>query len=205
MRLIICQHEGNGEEKIAGIRRHGRDLEIYQVIDLKGPLPDFIDDPADYLPCAVDGDLLLCFVRHPDICDFLAAECRRLGIPMIASGTKTRDAHTPFTCCGLGRVAGLGAYGEQFGVPEFEVRLEDGVIREVSVRRGASCGATWIAAAKIVGKTLEEARPLLAREVQYLCAADPSAFDPVSGKSALHYAGHVHIAALNKAAMRDEP
>ena len=39
----------------------------------------------------------------------------------------------------------------------------------------------------------------LAREVQYICYADPSAFDPISGKSPLHYAGAVHAAALKKA------
>ena len=35
--------------------------------------------------------------------------------------------------------------------------------------------------------------------MQYLCVADPSSFDPISGKSALHYAGKVHAAALKKA------
>ena len=65
--------------------------------------------------------------------------------------------------------------------------------------RGASCGATWEAAAAVRGLTLEEAMPLIARRAQYFCVADPSAFDPVSGKSALHHAGHVHAAALDKA------
>jgi hypothetical protein len=47
--------------------------------------------------------------------------------------------------------------------------------------------------------TPEEALPTIARQAQYLCVADPAAFDPVSGKSALHHAGHVHAAALEKA------
>jgi hypothetical protein len=46
---------------------------------------------------------------------------------------------------------------------------------------------------------VEEAISTLAREVQYICYADPSAFDPISGKSPLHYAGDVHAAAFKKA------
>jgi hypothetical protein len=47
--------------------------------------------------------------------------------------------------------------------------------------------------------SVEEAITTLAREVQYICYADPSDFDPISGKSPLHYAGDVHAAALKKA------
>lgn len=94
---------------------------------------------------------------------------------------------------------GLGAYGEQFGVPEFELQVEDNRVTRLAVVRGASCGATWEAAAKIIGQPPELAAVNLAREVQYLCLADPSAFDPISGKSALHYAGDVHSHAFRKA------
>ena len=51
----------------------------------------------------------------------------------------------------------------------------------------------------------EEAAVTFAREVQYLCVADPSAFDPISGKSSLHYAGDVHAAALKKALRKNKP
>jgi len=202
-RVTVFQHQGNGEEKIAGIRAHGRGVSIHRVIDLPGPLPDFIDDPGEYINADdVGGDLVLCFIKHPDIASHLAALCVEKGVPMIASGTRTKGAHCPFTCCGLGRVEGLGAYGEQFGVPELDVELENGVITRITVRRGASCGATWAAVEKIIGLDVETALPELAREVQYLCVADPSAFDPVTGKSSLHHAGHVHIAALKKAASK---
>jgi hypothetical protein len=53
--------------------------------------------------------------------------------------------------------------------------------------------------ARVIGLPLDEAISTLAREVQYICYADPSAFDPISGKSPLHYAGDVHAAALKKA------
>jgi hypothetical protein len=36
-------------------------------------------------------------------------------------------------------------------------------------------------------------------EVQFFCSADPANWDPIYGKSPVHFAGHIHDAALKKA------
>lgn len=199
-RIVVFEYRGSGQKKIAGIRRYGKQIAITAVINITEPLPGFIDTPEEYIPSDFEADLVLCFIKHPDLGHYLAEVCQQKGIPMVASGCKLENhAITPFTCCGLGKTEKLGAYGQQFGVPEFAVEVSDGTITSVQVRRGASCGATWEAAHTIIGLTPEAAYPTIAREVQYLCIADPSAFDPISGHSALHYAGEVHIAALKKA------
>lgn len=197
--IAVFEYRGCGQKKIEGIRRYGRGIRIIHTFDITEPLPDFIDEPENFIPTDFTADLVLCFIKHPDLCQYLAAVCQQKQIPMIASGTKTGNAITPFTCCGLGKTDKLGAYGEQFGVPEFSATVNDGKITALTVCRGASCGATWEVTDKVLGMTLEEALPTIAREVQYLCIANPSAFDPISGHSALHYAGEVHIAALKKA------
>jgi len=79
------------------------------------------------------------------------------------------------------------------------VEVKDGRVASIAVKRGAPCGATWDVLARVVGLEIDEAVSTLAREVQYICYADPSAFDPISGKSPLHYAGDVHAAAFKKA------
>jgi hypothetical protein len=56
-------------------------------------------------------------------------------------------------------------------------------IKSIEIKRGAPCGATWDVLARVIGLPLDEAVSTLAREVQYICYADPSAFDPISGKS----------------------
>ena len=84
-------------------------------------------------------------------------------------------------------------------MPEYRVEVAHGRIASIEVKRGAPCGATWDVLARVIGLPLDEAVSTLAREVQYICYADPSAFDPISGKSPLHYAGDVHAAALKKA------
>jgi hypothetical protein len=67
------------------------------------------------------------------------------------------------------------------------------------VVRGAPCGATWDAALRMVGLPAEDAAVRIGLEVQYFCAADPSAWDPISGKSPVHLAAEFHKAALKKA------
>jgi len=198
-RIVVFQQHGSGEEKIAGIHQFGHNLAITRVIDISTPLPAFIDEPLALLPTDFVADVVLSFLKHADLVDALAALCAEKGIPLVASGQKAANAITPFTCCGLGHHERLGAYGEQFGVPEFRVTMTAGRIASLEVLRGASCGATWLVVPKIVGLTPAEAESAIAREVQYLCKADPSNFDPITGKSALHHAGHVHIKALNKA------
>ena len=198
-RLAIFQQNGSGEEKIAGIKKFGHSLAIETVVNIDEALPEMVDTPEDYLPTRIDADVVLSFLKHPDLVDGLAALCTKLDIPMVAAGKKTSGAFAPFTCCGLGKTKKLGRYGEQFGFPEFRVKIEKDRISCLEVVRGASCGATWLITPRIVGLSPEEALERVAREVQYHCKADPSAFDPVSGKSPLHYAGDVHTQALKKA------
>lgn len=75
-------------------------------------------------------------------------------------------------------------------------------MREVRVRRGAPCGATWEAAKRIVGLEAEEALSRIGLETQFHCVADPSAWDPLWGKSPIHFAADVHMAALGKVLSR---
>lgn len=199
MRIIVFEQNGSGCKKIAAIKKFARDIEISRVVNIEESLPEFIDDPEPYITKDFSVDLVLDYLKHPDLSHYLITLCNEKNIPVIASGKKSADALTPFTCCGLGHHRRLGSYGEQFGLPEYRVRLEGNRITALEVLRGAPCGATWEVVPRVAGSSVEEALTLLPREVQYLCVADPSGFDPVTGKSPVHYAGHVHRAALLKA------
>ena len=65
--------------------------------------------------------------------------------------------------------------------------------------RGAPCGATWEAVRRVIGLPPDEAIVRIGLEVQYFCSADPAGWDPIHGKSPVHFAGHVHSAALRRA------
>lgn len=89
-RIVVFQQNGSGEQKIEGLRRHGLGRIELHCIDIKEDLPPVIDDTAEYLPAKIEADLVLDFLRHPDLSHDLAITCRRSGIPVVASGKKTR-------------------------------------------------------------------------------------------------------------------
>jgi len=83
------------------------------------------------------------------------------------------------------------------------VRITDGIIAHIAVKRGAPCGATWEAAHRVVNMPAKEAIIRMGLETQFFCTADPAGWDPIYGKSPVHFAGDVHAAALKKAVNKD--
>lgn len=199
--IVVFQQHGSGEKKVQGIRDHGLDVIQLEIISIDVFLPAIIDNPEEYLPATVEADLVLDYLRHPDLSQELCARCRTLGIPVVASGKKWRleGVFTPPTCCGLPRNGRLGVYGERFGAPELAIEMKNGLISSVQVIRGAPCGATWDAAKRVLGWPFEDAAVRIGLETQFFCYADPSGWDPMYGKSPVHFAGEVHKSALRRA------
>ena len=198
MDILVFQERGSGEHKIEGVQKYGVGMKVSRIVSIDTLLPDFIDDAEEFIAADFTADLVLNFLKHPDLVDYLIRMCEKKGIPIISAGKKG-GGFTPFTCCGLGRSATLGVYGDTFGLPEYKVVLKGDRIEEIEVVRGAPCGATWDALQEYIGCKVDEVLTRLPRQVQYFCCADPSGFDPVTGKSPVHFAGYVHIAALKKA------
>ena len=199
MHILAFEQNGSGTHKTSALSRYGKPEDTLTIIAIDDALPEFVDDPEEYIDADFTADLVLNYLPHPDLSHYLLELCRKKNIPVVASGKQSESAYTPFTCCGLGRHQKLGSYGERFGFPEYQVELEGEIITKITVLRGAPCGATWEPLAEIIGVRVEEALSLLPRLVQYQCSANPSRFDPITGKSPVHYAGYVHRAALQKA------
>ena len=198
--IWVFQQHNSGMGKIQGIEKYGDAFEL-KIISIDDALPLVIDDTAPYIPDPEGADLVLDYLKHPDLSHALAEKCRAAHIPVIASGKKPplEDALTPTTCCALKQQDGLGPYGLQFGLPEYRVSTDEGRITAVETLRGAPCGATWEAGQRIVGLTLEEAPVRIGLETQYSCVANPAGWDPITGKSPVHVAGDLHKAALLRA------
>jgi hypothetical protein len=79
------------------------------------------------------------------------------------------------------------------------VQVAEGRIAGIRVLRGAPCGATWDAASRVLGMPADDAAVRIGLETQYFCAANPAGWDPMYGKSPVHFAGEIHKAALNRA------
>ena len=77
--------------------------------------------------------------------------------------------------------------------------MAQGRIAHLRVSRGAPCGATWEAAARIENLPVDQALSYIGLQTQYFCAADPAGWDPIYGKSPVHLAGDIHRQALARA------
>ena len=98
-KILVFQQNGSGESKIAGVRKYGENRIVLEVISINDTLPPLVEDTSAYLPREINADLVLDFLKHPDLSHDLAALCRDLNIPLIASGKKLdiKDIHTPPT------------------------------------------------------------------------------------------------------------
>ena len=98
-KILVFQQNGSGEKKIEGIKQHGKNRFSIEIISIDTPLPVVIDDAQQYIPQDISADLVLDFLKHPDISHDLAAICRNKNIPVVASGKKMRvkGIHTPPT------------------------------------------------------------------------------------------------------------
>ena len=96
-KIVVFEQFGSGEKKIQGITTHGTGLEISRRFNIEENLPEIVDDPEHYITEDFSADLVLDFLKHPDLSAHLAQICRKKNIPVIASGKKHADAMTPFT------------------------------------------------------------------------------------------------------------
>ena len=96
-KIVVFEEHGSGEKKIQGITAHGTGLDVIKRYNIEETLPDFVDSPEEFIPEDFNADLVLDFLKHPDLSSYLAQVCRKKKIPVIASGKKHADALTPFT------------------------------------------------------------------------------------------------------------
>lgn len=199
--ICVFQQKRSGENKIRGIEIFGEKRFIIKEISIDEDLPEIIDDSENYLPETIEADLVIDYLKHPDLSYDLAALCKKLQIPEIATRKKIKNdwTYSPPICCALSQHENLGQYGNVFGAPKYKVEVEDGKVSKVIVLRGAPCGATWDAAEEIIGMSPEEAIENIGIETQFCCTADPADWDPIYGKSPVHLAADFHKKALKKA------
>ena len=89
-KIVVFQQNNSGKGKIEGITRFGDNLFAIEVHDIDQTLPPVIDDTAPFLPEDIRADLVLDFLKHPDLSHDLAKICVEKGIPVVASGKKSR-------------------------------------------------------------------------------------------------------------------
>lgn len=86
--IWVFQQRGSGMGKIKAISTRGRGLIISRIVSIDDSLPLVVEQPELYIPHEIQADLVLDFLKHPDLSLELALRCKELGIPIVASGKK---------------------------------------------------------------------------------------------------------------------
>jgi len=89
-KIVVFQQNRSGEGKVEGITRFGNNLFDIEVFAIDQTFPPVIDDTGPFLPEEIQADLVLDFLKHPDLSHDLALICLKKGIPVVASGKKSR-------------------------------------------------------------------------------------------------------------------
>ena len=88
--ILVFQQKGSGVKKIEGVRQYGNNCFSLEIISIDAHLPTVIDDTKEYIPRNIEADLVLDYLKHPDLSYDLAVVCRDKKIPVVASGKKFR-------------------------------------------------------------------------------------------------------------------
>jgi hypothetical protein len=89
-KILVFQQNGSGLKKVAGIEKYGKGLCRIKVFDIDQSLPLILDETSMYLPDTIHADLVLDFLKHPDLSYDLAGLCLKKNIPVVASGKKEK-------------------------------------------------------------------------------------------------------------------
>ena len=175
-------------------------------------LPELIDEPETYLPDDdfYNVDMIVSYAAHPDINLGLIRKASQHGVGLIifSGGSKAgspvqlkKEAEKlgirviwEEICCATPQIEGYSEFFKYFGAPEFEVKVENGKVVDVKVKRTAFCGASFFVAEKIKGLSIEEAPTKAGYFTQiFPCYATRGI------EGGIHRAARVHKRAIEKA------
>lgn len=88
--ILVFQQNGSGIKKIEGVKLYGNNRFSLDVVSIDAHLPTVVDDTKEYIPRNIEADLVLDYLKHPDLSYDLAMVCRDKKIPVVASGKKFR-------------------------------------------------------------------------------------------------------------------
>ncbi len=152
------------------------------------PMLEEFDLPEELFEC----DVVISYAFHPDINLEIAERAKGLVIVVGRDRyLRRKGVVVEEVCCATLR---KHPFFERFGIPEFEVRVEDGKLEDIKVLRSAPCGATYFVAEKLKGVEVENAPTLAGYYTQiYPCLSTRG----LGG--GIHKAGKVHELAMMRA------
>lgn len=175
-------------------------------------IPKFIDDPASLVNGmalneeVLSSDLIITYSLHPDITPEIVLRAARAGSKaVLIPGGRSRAGdpgqlrriseqyHIKLViediCCEIGddTDSTINEFNSILGTPLLEVRVDDGIISDVRVIRGAPCGSTWWMAEQLNGVLVDEGPAKAGLLIQqYPCRAIRGTLGGIHRSAQLH-------------------
>lgn len=187
-------------------------FEVY-TYELPQNLPEIIDEPEElHFPEELfKCDVIVSYALHPDVnYEIIRRAAGKVKYVLLPGGAKSGSKKqleelgkkygvnvlVENICCATPKIddPDVKEFFEKFGMPEFEIEVEDGIIKSVKVKRSSICGSSKFVAEKLVGMRVDEAPTKAGYLTQiYPCFASRG----IDGK--IHRAAHIHKRQVEKA------
>ncbi|WP_202320023.1 DUF166 domain-containing protein [Archaeoglobus neptunius] len=210
MKLGVVVRKGQRKDDIKMFSRFF-DLAVYEI---PADLPELIEEPEKVikLPDYFDVNMIVSYAAHPDVNLELIRQAAERGIGLIVfSGGARGGAYRQLKeegerrgvrvvweeiCCATPKIDDqkYAEFFEHFGSPEMEIVAENGIIKDVKVKRSAFCGATYFVAEKIKGLSVEEAPTKAGYFTQIFPCLAPRGLE-----GGIHKAARAHKRAVERA------
>ena len=181
--------------------------------ELPQTLPEIIDEPEklQFPEELFETDIIISYALHPDVnYEIIRRAAGKVKYVLLPGGAKSGSKKqleelgkkygvkvlVENICCATPRIddPAVREFFEKFGMPEFEIEVEDGVVKSVKVKRSSICGSSKFVAEKLVGMEVGEAPAKAGYFTQiYPCFASRG----IDGK--IHRAAQIHKRQVEKA------
>lgn len=190
---------------------------ITGIFELRNDLPDFVEEPMEYMPESIPVcDLIIAIDINPDLLSTIPQVAESAGakgviIPIddsrvvpaglaeqVKQELEKRDIDCecpkPFCALHLSGKASIDSFVKLgFGKPLLKIELghDNEIFTHVEVLRDAPCGSTWFVAKKLKWSDVRDYKETIsAAHHSYPCTASMEK-DPQIGDTILHEAGYI--------------
>ncbi|MBU4202270.1 MAG: hypothetical protein KKB85_03885 [Candidatus Altiarchaeota archaeon] len=218
MKILALADDKYGERIVSWITEHGPANWDLSTLTLDIELPDIVDNPGEFLLDEIpNADLILFLIQDSKKIELLSPLVKRAGAKaaIVAvdglwlqpglrrqiEGELEIPSAFPRTFCTLVEQGNplIAEFARHFGLPEFEIEVEAGIIKKATVTRDAPCGCASFVAGNLPGTKAEDAAVKAGMLNQNSPCMASMEFDSTTGDTLLHFSAHNTANAVERA------
>jgi len=215
MRISVIVRDDYGKRIVDALKKYGPDEWQIEETELKQRLPMIIDEPEEFIPENLpETDLILFLCQDSETIQLLPSIAKKTDTKGVIVAIDRPDWLEPGfqmqiekelidsdidyvfarPLCSLTESDSnnkfIKEFARYFGMPEFRIKVVDGMVENVEVKRGSPCGCSWFVAENLKGvKVTESVEKAGLLHHNYPCMASMQ-WDNTLGETIMHVAGY---------------